>query len=392
MAEGGISPDLQAILDSMGENTEMGLEAMLAATEMGGQYALEQQKRQQGFLDKASEQAIGYYQPFLEGGMEWGRKAARQIEGGPPKYNWDKEFSYDPWSWDKKFEHQKWDEYSKDRFTDEGIKKSPYYGLYQYQKEQQDQAMNKNLRSRGLYNSGAGMKQAMNAQSGIDEGFVAGEYNRARGEYATDYEQALNDYTRGYNEKLQQHNIGYEEAKQKYGMSYDQYNKTFGVNQGQWTDELNTNLGLFDYAWKGAQGMANARIGQGNQLGTGAIQTGQTLAGLQSNLASGIGSAYNAQGNQMASLYNNAANNATTMAGINAGQSNWNTANTTNQWAAGAATAAGVGRNLWDAYRYYNSPSTSTGGGSGPVSSPYDYGFGGGDTGNYWDTGEGSYW
>jgi hypothetical protein len=94
----------------------------------------------------------------------------------------------------------------------------------------------------------------------------------------------------------------------------------------------------------------------------------------------------------MVSLYNNAANNATTMAGINAGQSNWNTANTANQWAAGAATAVGAGRNLWDAYRYYNTPSTTSGAGSGIAPTSYDYGYGGGDTGYDWGTGEGSYW
>lgn len=341
-------------------------ETQMEIARIGVEGALEQQRRQQEFLDKSSEQAIGYYQPFRDGGQYWLQKAKDQIEGGAPKYSWDKQFNYDTWK-----TPQTWDEYSKKRLTSEGAKTSPYYGLYQFQKEQQDLASNKALRARGMFGSGAGMKDALNKQSGIDEGFTAGEYNRALGEYTQDY-----------NQQLQQHNIGYEEAKQKYGMSYDQYNKAFGVEQGQWTDRLNTNLGLGDYAWKAATGMANARIGQGNQLGQGAIQTGNTIAGLMSNAGSGIGASYNAQGNQAVSAFNNANTTALGYAGLASGQQNYAGANATGMALGGLTAASGIGRSLIDAYRYYNKPSptepTSWGG-----SNPYQVEYGGGLTGDY---------
>lgn len=389
MAE-GISPELEAILAALGENTESSIAGMTGTASIGAEAALEQQRRQQEFLDKASKEAIGYYEPFITAGNYWGGRAKTMIDEGAPAYSWDKSFDYDTWKYDKEFNAPTWGEYSKDRFTTEGIKESPYYGLYQYQKEQQEAATNKALRARGAYNSGAGLKEALNKQSGIDESFTANEYNRARSEYDTDYNQLLAKYTMDYNQKLQEHNIGYEEAKQKYGMTYDQYLKAFGVEQGQYTDKLNTMLGLREDQWRGSQGAANARIGEGNQLGQGAIQTGQTIAGLQSNLASGIGSAYNAQGNQLLGLYNTTANNATTLAGINAGANAANSANNTNAWLGGATAAAGAGRTLFDAYRYYNAnnaPATTTGDGSGIYDTgSYDYG-------NYWDTGgDGAYW
>jgi hypothetical protein len=349
----------EEILRYLGEIQGGSEETQMAIAQMGVEGALEQQKRQQEFLDKASGQAIDYYTPFREGGQYWLQKAKDQIEGGAPKYSWDKQFTYDTWK-----TPQTWDEYSKTRLTPEGAKTSPYYGLYQFQKEQQDLASNKALRARGLYGSGAGMKEALNKQSGIDENFTANEYNRALGEYQQDTAQ-----------KLQEHNIGYEEAKQKYGMSYDQYNKAFGVEQGQWTDKLNTNLGLGDYAYKAATGMANARIGQGNQLGQGAIQTGNTIAGLMSSAGSGIGASYNAQGNQAVSSLNNANTTALGYAGLAAGQQNYSDANATNLTLGGLTAASGIARSGIDAYRYYNKPSTSV---DNSYYDNYGYGTGGG--------------
>ena len=268
----------------------------------------------------------------------------------------------------------------KNRLTPEGAKTSPYYGLYQFQKEQQDAEINKNLRARGLYGSGAGMKSALAAQTGLDEKFTADEYSRALNEYGLGRENKLQEYLMDYEQALQGHNIGYEEAKQKYGMSYDQYLKEFGAKTGDYRDTLNTYLGLRQDQWLGTQATANAKFGAASQMGQGAIQTGQTLAGIQSSVASGIGSTYNAAANNASTLWNAQQNRNQIQSLANQYQSNWNTGNQTNQALGYATLGSGLARTGLDAYRYYNqsTPTATT-----TYNNPYQVDYGGGASGNY---------
>ena len=359
---GGMTPE------QIFELAGMGVEGQIEAAQIGAESMLEQQARQQQFIREGAAGAEEIYRPYMEGGQYWLQRWKDLADQGGPKFSWDKQFDYQPWKWDKQFDYQGWDEYSKGRLTPEGAKSSPYYGLYQFQKEQQDAEINKGLRARGLFGSGAGMKKALTAQTGLDEKFAADEYGRALNEYGMNYDQAKSKYLMDYEQALQGHNIGYEEAKQKYGMSYDQYIKQFGADYGNYRDTLSDYAGMGQYGWLGAQAIGNARFGAGSQMGAGAIQTGQTLAGLQSNLASGIGSSYNAQMNTGANLYNAAQNRNLTQNLANQAQNNWNTYNSTGQTLGYATLGAGLARSGIDAYRYYNQPSNP---GAGDLSSGY---------------------
>ena len=319
------------IIRILGENSQAGIEGQLEAARIGAEASLSGQRENRQYASESADKAAAIYAPWSQRGKGYMDEADTLRGQGPPQYGWNQQFSYDKWK-----TPQTWESYAGSRLTPEGAKTSPYYGLYQFQKQQQDLASNKALAARGLYGSGAGMKQALNAQSGIDEGFAANEYNRA-----------LAEYQQSYNQSLQEHNIGYEEAKQKYGMSYDQYNKTFGVQQGQYQDKLNTLYGLGDYGWKADVGTANARIGQGTQSGAGAVQSGNAIASLYGVTGSGIGQQYNAASNQLLGLY-----------GIQQGQQNYNNANQANLYGAGINAATGIARTGLDAYRYWNRPST----------------------------------
>jgi hypothetical protein len=353
----GGGADMETYLASILGAAGISAEAQIKMSQIGAESALEQQRNQQRFLTEGAEVAAGIYKPWSKRGQDYLKQYDWEINKGAPQYNWGREFTYEPWKWDKKFDYQSLGDFSKERFTPEGMVKSPYYGLYQFQKDQQDQAINQSLRSRGLYNSGAGMKQSLNIQSGLDQKFAADEYGRGMTEYGVGYDRELAQYLMDYEQQLQQHNTGYEEAKQKYGMSYDQYNKTFGVKSGQYTDRLGQLQSQGQYGWLADQATANAKFGASSQMGQGAIQTGQTMAGLQSSLSSGIGSTYNAAANTAAGLYNASAQRSLTQSLANQGQANYAAANSTNQNLGYATLASGLARSGLDAYRYYNQPS-----------------------------------
>jgi hypothetical protein len=372
MAE--IDPNLQAYIDAIRENTGEGVEGMTEAAKIASEAALEQQKRQQEFIREGAGKATELYQPYVVGGQYWLQQAKDQIEQGAPQYQWDKQFSYDPWSWTKgSYQAQPWDEYAKTHLGAENIQKSPFYDLYQWQNKEQQDAIDKQLRARGQYGSGEGITKEIKAKTGLEQQFAADEYNRALQNYMTGEQQKSSQFQDEYNKALQAHSIGYEEAKQKYGMTLDEYNRAFGVKQGQYNDLLNTKLGLGNYGWLGTQATAGAQTGAASQMGQGSIQTGQAISGLYGQLGQGIGSAYNAQNNVLGGL----ANTQLGYAGLNQGQSNWNAANNANQWLGYGNLAAGLARTGAGLYNRYNTPS-SDGSGANATWENYGYGLSGG--------------
>jgi hypothetical protein len=341
----------EELLRYLSENANAGTEGLLEATQMGIEGALEQQRRQQQFLTESADKAVGYYKPWSEAGQGYKTQMDQLMGSGAPRYNWNQKFKADPWSWDKgSYQAQTWDDYAKSHLGQENIKSSPFYDLYQWQNKQQQDSIDKGLRARGMYGSGKGMTDALKAQTGLEQQFTADEYNRALQNYMTGEQQKSTQFQDEYNKALQAHNITYEEAKQKYGMDYEQYNKTFGVQQGQYSDRLAQLTGLTNYGYLADAASANARIGQGNQMGQGAIQTGQTMAGLYGQQGQGLLSSYNAQNNTLMQLY-----------GLQQGQANYNAANDANQALGWGNIAAGGLRTAAGIYNQYNQPS-STGG------------------------------
>lgn len=71
------------------------------------------------------------------------------------------------------------------KMAEEGVQvptdltKSPYYPLYQFQQEQQKKAIDQNLSARGLYDSGKGITEQVQADTGLTQSFTAEEYQRA---------------------------------------------------------------------------------------------------------------------------------------------------------------------------------------------------------------------
>jgi hypothetical protein len=338
------------ILRLLGENANAGVEGQIESTRLGVEGALEQQRRQQEFLTEAANKAVEYYKPWSEAGQGYKSQMDQLMAGGAPQYQWSGSFKPETWKWDKgSYQAQPWDEYAKTHLGAENIKNSPFYDLYQWQNQQQQEAIDKGLRARGMYGSGAGMSDALKAKTGLEQQFTADEYNRALQNYMTGEQQKSTQFQDEYNKALQAHNITYEEAKQKYGMDYDQYNKTFGIQQGQYADRLAQLTGLTNYGYLADAASANARIGQGNQMGQGAIQTGQTMAGLYGQQGQGLANSYNAQNNTLMNLY-----------GIQQGQANWNAANQANQNLGLGNLAAGVLRTGAGIYNQYNQPSSGT--------------------------------
>lgn len=413
----GIDP---AILELILGTSESGIEAQMAMMGMGLEASEKKWKQQREDLLKAKEEAMGLYAPFREGGQYWLQEAKDQIEGGAPKYQKPEDFTYEQYKGQDPFQYetfkwgkdpyqaQGWDAYAKERLGKENIEKSPFYDLYQWQNEQQQDAIDKGLRARGMYGSGKGMTDALKASTGLEQQFTADEYGRAQQNYQMteeekwkayqdEYEKALQGHTMGYGEAkdkygmtedqlLRAHNMGYGEELQKYGIGVDNYNKAFGVEQGQWTDKLNTALGLGDYAWKAATGQANAQLGTGSQLGTGAIQTGNAQAALAGQTGQGIGSSYNALGNQLGSVYGNTLNYGLGLQGLNQGQANYDAANNINAWL-GAGTLGVKGGsallNYWNTPVKPEGPSSITPQTIDPTSYYGSY-YGGDDYGSYY--------
>jgi hypothetical protein len=114
-----------------------------------------------------------------------------------------------------------------------------------------------------------------------------------------------------------------------------------------------------NYGWMADTARSNAYLNQGSQLNNSAIQTGQTTAQLQSSLMQGLNSTYNAQANNATQLYNSAQNRSLTQNLAQQAQNNWNKANDTNQNLAYATLGTNLARTGWDAYRYYNQPSSN---------------------------------
>lgn len=361
--------DLEALLESILGTTNASTQASVQAAQVGVEGMLEQQKRQHEFLQEGYQEAEKRYTPFVDGGLWWLKQFQDMYKQGAPKYSWDKEFKYDEWNWDKEFEHESMGDFMKRRLGKENMASSPYYGLYQFQKEQQDADIQKSMRARGLYNSGAGMKNALRASTGMDQQFAADEYKRGSTEYGVDYDQALTKYMMDYEQQLQSHSIGYEEARQKYGMDYDQYLKKFGADYGAYQDRMTQAANMGNYAWLGTQAISNAKLGVSTTAANNAIQTGQTIAALQSNLGNNITSTYNAQANNATNLYNATQNRLLTSTLANQYQQNYNNANNANQNLAWASLATNLGRSAFDAYRYYNQPAAQT------YTLPADYNF-----------------
>ena len=348
MAETPTTPTWEDIQKYLGEIQGGGEETQLELMRMGIENTDKWNTIGREDLLKSKQEAIDKYQPFREGGQYWLQQAKDQILGGAPKYTAPAPFEYadykgqDPFKFDSKYTPQTWDEFAKTRLGPENIKSSPFYDLYQWQNQQQQEGIDKGLRARGMYGSGAGMTDALKAKTGLEQQFAADEYGRGLQDYQMTEQQKIAKDSSDYGRAAQQYGMTEDQirnaygtnskmALQKYGLNVlDPSDKAFKIAQGQWTDKLNTNLGLGDYAWKAATGQANAGLNVGSQLGTNAIQTGNTQAGLINNAGSNIGAGYNAYGNQLGSAFGNTLNYGLGLQGLNQGQSNWNAANNAN--------------------------------------------------------------
>ena len=336
------------ILRMMGENQAGGEENAMEMLQMELAAQAEAADKARQYRTEMTDKGVAELRPFQQGGQWWGELAKQKILEGAPKYQAPTPFEYsdykgqDPFKFDSKYTPQTWDEFAKTRLGPENIKSSPFYDLYQWQNQQQQEGIDKGLRARGMYGSGAGMTDALKAKTGLEQQFAADEYGRGLQDYQMTEQQKIAKDSSDYGRAAQQYGMTEDQirnaygtnskmALQKYGLNVlDPSDKAFKIAQGQWTDKLNTNLGLGDYAWKAATGQANAGLNVGSQLGTNAIQTGNTQAGLINNAGSNIGAGYNAYGNQLGSAFGNTLNYGLGLQGLNQGQSNWNAANNAN--------------------------------------------------------------
>ncbi len=197
------------------------------------------------------------------------------------------------------------------------IEKSPYYPLYQYQKEQQQKSIDANLSSRGLYRSGKGIGEQVAADTGLTESFAA-----------TEYQRAVDDYSRQIAGQGALMGLGYE-ASGNLANIYSSLGAN-KANVSQWAGgslaNLQTQVGIARANAAMGQGTQMAQISSnlGNQSANIYGQLGQSLsnnimnAGLtQSSQANQLGGTlaniYMNLGNQQSSLYNQQAQNRTNM-------------------------------------------------------------------------------
>ena len=181
-----IDPTIQQILDSITSNTQSGVEGQKEAAQIGADAMLQQQANQQAFLKEGAAKAGELYSPYMTMGKGALDQAMGMIGQGAPQYSWTKQFQADPWSWNKgSYQAQPWDEYAKTHLGADNIKSSPFYDLYQWQNQQQQEGIDKQLRARGNYGSGSGMTNELKAKTGLEQQFTADEYNRALQNYST---------------------------------------------------------------------------------------------------------------------------------------------------------------------------------------------------------------
>jgi hypothetical protein len=235
------------------------------------------------------------------------------------------------------------------------ITQSPYYPLYQFQQEQQNKAIAQNLSARGLYNSGKGIQEQVNADTGLAQSLTA-----------TEYQRAVDDYNRKAGIEGTLLGTGYGAA----GNLASIYNST-GANKAnvvQWGGGTLANLQTAIGTAK-----ANAAIGQGTSLAGISTNAGNQLANINTQLGTNLANTTMASGQSQASTSNqlgtNLANIYMNSGTTQAGLLNQQAQNRMNMFAGAANTA------LY-AYMRNKQPSNSgyNGGYSG-YSNSYDSGW-----------------
>jgi hypothetical protein len=186
------------------------------------------------------------------------------------------------------------------------IEESPYYGLYQWQKDQQKKSINQALGTQGLSKSGYGIEKQVEADVGLDQTMATVEYQRA-----------VDDYNRKLSGEAGLTGMGYEAS----GNLANIYN-TLGANMADVSKWGAGSLANLQASIGSAK--ANAALGQGtslsnvsqqsgtqlaniaNQLGTNlagvTMQAGQSESNIANQLGTTLANIYTNQGNQLAYL------------------------------------------------------------------------------------------
>ena len=220
-----------------------------AAAKIQAKAMLEQQKRAQEYQEKMTGRGVGYLDPYLStfGGQNTldefnqfgqlggygGDLLAQMQQLGEGGLNLD--YQADP--------------------------------AYQWRQQQQEEALNRQLAGRGLYDSRAGMNMLTDANMDLSGQEADKQYGRAVNEYNRQYGDLSNRYNLGYTDLMNRFNVGSNAANNVAGM---------------WSG-LGTNVG---------NQMVNTGIASGNNtanLRNQAAQTwGSTLSGLGQNIQQGL--------------------------------------------------------------------------------------------------------